>query len=86
MKTLKEFKNAILSNEGLYMVNIKEHKMSSTSGHRVIISAKPLQKVFALCGNAKCIAWHRYFTIRSTVFVRWAGRAMSSSLIGDKFA
>ena len=34
--TLKEFKNATISNEGVHMVIVKEHKTSSISGHRVI--------------------------------------------------
>ena len=42
--TLKEFKNATISNDGVHMVSIKEHKTSSTSAHRVICFSKNLNK------------------------------------------
>ena len=33
--------------------------------------------MFALCGNVKCIAWHRCFTIRSTICeLGWAGNVL----------
>ena len=84
--TLKEFKNATISLEGVHMVSIKEHKTSSTSWHRVICFSKNLYKEYLHYVEMQNLLPGIGVSPSDPVFVSWAGRAMSSSLIGDQFA
>ena len=84
--TLKKFKNATISNEGVHMVSVKEHKTSSTSGHRVICFSKNLYKECLTYVEMRNLLPDIGISPSDPVFVSWAGRSMSSSLIGDQFA
>ena len=84
--TLKEFERHKVSDDGVVLVSVKDHKTASTSGHRMVLFTKALYD--------EC---HQFVAVRNMlhgigtsssdpVFVSWAGRPMSSALVGDQFA
>ena len=71
--TLKEFKNATISNEGVHMVSVKEDKTSSTSGHRVICFSQNFYKECLHYVEMRNLLPGIGVSLSDPVFVSWEG-------------
>ena len=69
--TLKEFKNVTISNEGVHMVSIIDHRTSSTSGHHVICFSRTSIK--SVCTMWKCEMYCLAQVFHHQIHYLWVG-------------